>query len=978
MRKIAIIAVAVVVVVILVLALLPQFLDVNHYKPRIQAELQSRLGRTVSLGNIRASFLPPSLIVKDVSIGEDPRFGSGAFAKAQELDVRVALFPLLRKDLQVQSLRLVSPDINLIKNQAGQWNYASLGEGPAQPAQPSGQPSKPQPQPKPSGAKPSPEGQPGAAPKLSLDHLQIADGTLHYIDQKENVQNTYNNIDVTLDNFAPGKAFDVDGSVEIAGKSDQKIQVKGTAGPMSAGSAIIPFNGTVDLKQVSLGDLQKVANIAALQGYNGVASGSVKTKTKDGVIQAEGSLKIEDPQIKSVKLGYPITADFKVNDDMNRNVLRIDNGVIKLGPTPITIGGTINSGTTPAQLEVRVTTQGASLSEIARLAAATGTAFNAGMDVKGTLNADITARGATSNPALNGNLKASGIQISGGQIKQPISVSQIELAMTPTNISSNRFVAQTGGTQLNTQFALANYTSQAPQVNASVQTNNANVGELLSMASAYGVTAVEGWSGSGTITLNLNASGPLKNASAMVFNGNGALQNTVLNTTALTKPLNVRNANIKFSQNSMTLDNLQASLDQSNVNGNMSVHNFAAPQVQFALNIDKLDLAAMQNIVATPGQPVKRASFDLIPRAYAQKTTTEPSLITKATGSGVINVGVITYDQLVLNNVKSNVTLDHGIIRMSPLTSTLYGGQQTGEIILDTRTTPAAVTVSTKLQKVDANKLVSSMSSVKDTLYGLLAANTNATFRAASGSNFAQSLNGKLSLDLSDGRIAKVDMLNQLASIGKFLNAVPQQQQPFTALTKLTGTFNVVNGVAQTNDLRAVIPGANLAGNGTINLVNNALNMHVTAVMAKDFSQKVGGNNIGGFMQTALANNKGELVMPVIVTGTMDHPTFAPDVQAIAQMKLQNLVPSFGNPGSAASGILGQVLGGKNGGTANQPQNGLGGIIGAVTGQQQQSQQQPDQNQAQQQKQQQQPANPLGDILNQVMQGKKKKQPPPQ
>ena len=112
MRKIAIIAVAVVVVVILVLALLPQFLDVNHYKPRIQAELQSRLGRTVSLGNIRASFLPPSLIVKDVSIGEDPRFDSGAFAKAQELDVRVALFPLLRKDLQVQSLRLVSPDIS--------------------------------------------------------------------------------------------------------------------------------------------------------------------------------------------------------------------------------------------------------------------------------------------------------------------------------------------------------------------------------------------------------------------------------------------------------------------------------------------------------------------------------------------------------------------------------------------------------------------------------------------------------------------------------------------------------------------------------------------------------------------------------------------------------------------------------------------------------------------------------------------------
>src|SRR4051812_1194632 len=236
MRKFAIIAVAVCVVVVIVLALLPQFLDVNHYRPRIQAELQSRLGRPVSLGNIKASFLPPSLIVKDVVIGEDSRFGAGPFAKAQELDVRVALIPLLRKELEVKSLRLMNPEIELIKNQAGQWNYASLGEAPAQP---SGGPSQPQTPKKPSGATPQPGAQQGAAPQLTLNHLEIANGRLRFVDQKANLQNTYDNIDVTLDNFAPGKAFDVDAAVHIAGKGDQQIQVKGTAGPMASGSAMI-------------------------------------------------------------------------------------------------------------------------------------------------------------------------------------------------------------------------------------------------------------------------------------------------------------------------------------------------------------------------------------------------------------------------------------------------------------------------------------------------------------------------------------------------------------------------------------------------------------------------------------------------------------------------------------------------------------------------------------------------------------------
>jgi len=297
--------------------------------------------------------------------------------------------------------------------------------------------------------------------------------------------------------------------------------------------------------------------------------------------------------------------------------------------------------------------------------------------------------------------------------------------------------------------------------------------------------------------------------------------------------------------------------------------------------------------------------------------------------------------------VKSQVALDHGVIRLSPLTSTLYGGQQSGMIVLDTRVTPPAVSVSSKLQKVDANQLISSTTSLKQTIYGLLAANANTNFRASNADEVTRTLSGTLNLDLSNGRIAKIDVLNQLASIGRFLNPGLAPKQAFTAVTKLSGDFNVVNGLAQTNNLRVVIPGANLAATGNINLVSNALDLHVTAVLPKDFSQQVGGTGIGGFMQTALANKNGELVMPILITGTFDHPSFAPDVQQIAQMKLQNMLPSFGNPGNMTSGILGALLGNKN---QQQPANG---------------------NQTQQNQQQ---ANPLGDLLNQVLQPKKKKQ----
>jgi hypothetical protein len=136
-------------------------------------------------------------------------------------------------------------------------------------------------------------------------------------------------------------------------------------------------------------------------------------------------------------------------------------------------------------------------------------------------------------------------------------------------------------------------------------------------------------------------------------------------------------------------------------------------------------------------------------------------------------------------------------------------------------------------------------------------------------------------------------------------------------------------------------------------------------VLDKALSQQVGGNQIGGFMNTALANSQGELVLPVIVTGTFQHPMVTPDVQQIAQMKLQNLVPT--------SKSLGALFGNK-GGTSGQ-QGGIEGILGAVGGNKQQQPSSPgtSKNPAQPPQQNQ---GSWSDVLNQAL-GSKKPAPSP-
>jgi hypothetical protein len=228
-------------------------------------------------------------------------------------------------------------------------------------------------------------------------------------------------------------------------------------------------------------------------------------------------------------------------------------------------------------------------------------------------------------------------------------------------------------------------------------------------------------------------------------------------------------------------------------------------------------------------------------------------------------------------------------------------------------------------------------------------------------------------------------MLNQLATVGKFLGSPLTAPKGFTNMAQLSGNFDVKNGVAQTNNLKAVIDGGTLAATGLVNLADQSLNMHVTAVLQKAISQQVGGTGIGGYMNTALANNQGELVLPVILTGTFQHPQVAPDVQQLAQMKLKNLLPTSKNPGALSSGIVGAIMGkSQPGGAAagaQQQGGGLGGIVGAITGKQQtqQNQQQQPANPAvgNNSGQQQQQDNPLGNALGQILNRKKKDQPKP-
>ena len=536
-----------------------------------------------------------------------------------------------------------------------------------------------------------------------------------------------------MKDYAPGKPFSLDVAAHLPGTGSQTLQLSGKGGPINDAQLLnTPFSGSIKMNQVSLSGAQKFLNTAALQGTDAVLTGDTDFSNANGKISAKGSLKIENAVIHNVQVGYPITADFNVTDDLANDVIQISQGSIKLGSTPLSLNGTVNTRPNPSVVDVNVKASDASIDEAARLAAAFGVAFSPTAKISGRLTADVHAQGPTDHLALNGNVSGRNLEITGKDIPQAVRVPQIDLAMTPQEIRSNSFTATSGSTTLNGQIALSQYTGNSPNVDATLKTTNAKVGELLNIAKAYGVSGTEGMSGTGTISLDVHATGPIKNTDAMNFSGNGAIQNASLRTPQLTQPLNIKNVNMQFTQNSVNLTNLAASLGSTNASGNLSIANFQAPKLGFNLSVDKINVGELQKITASAG-PAKQkadATWSLVPTADATPAP-KPSFLSTATGGGTLAVGSIVYDKTNLTNVKSNVTLNHGVIQLSPVSGNVYGGQVNGAITIDTRPSIAAYAVNAKLTNVDNNQMLSAISNVKDTIYGTLASNVNITFRHA-------------------------------------------------------------------------------------------------------------------------------------------------------------------------------------------------------------------------------------------------------
>ncbi|HBY63848.1 MAG TPA: hypothetical protein DEH78_28820 [Solibacterales bacterium] len=391
--------------------------------------------------------------------------------------------------------------------------------------------------------------------------------------------------------------------------------------------------------------------------------------------------------------------------------------------------------------------------------------------------------------------------------------------------------------------------------------------------------------------------------------GSGKLTDASVPLAALKDPLRIATASLSFTNSSARLEGLEMQLGKSTLKGRLAMRNFSEPDLDFQGDLDRLNLMEMQALLNPAAGP-----------------SGGPSPLRKITGKGALAVGELDLGTLKLTNVRTDVTLDRGVIRLSPVRSELFGGLLEGDIAADTRPANPVITVKAALERADANKLLSSATSVRDVVFGLLGGTFDTRFELKPGEEIARSLTGQVRLNLAEGKLQGPNVLNQLATIGRFAG-LASAPDAFTSVAKMRAAMNIAGGVATAEELALDLGGATLGGTGTINLVDQKVSLRLLAVLGKEMTQRAGGNKIAGLLTTALANPQGELVIPALVSGTLAQPRFTPDAERVAQMKVRSLLPSTGTLGA----ILGGLKGKPQAPAAAQPAEPAPGSSGSLT-----------------------------------------------
>jgi len=424
--------VGIVVVVLLLIAIaLPFLINVNSFRPKLESELTEALGREVKVGNLSLSILSGSVSAEDLSIADDPAFSKDPFVRAKSLKVGVEVMPLIfSKKLHVTDITLDKPEIALLRDAAGKWNFSSLGNK--------------------SAATPKPASAPSSTPDLSVSKLDVKDGRLSVNRANSSIKpHVYDNVDISVRDFSPTSQFPFTITADLPAGGTAKLD--GKAGPINSSDvAASPIEAQMNVKGL---DLTASGFVDPSTGIAGIADFDGTLKSDGHVLRTSGTLKADKLKlaVKGTPATQAVTVKYATDYDLQKQGGTLTQGDVSLGKALAKLTGTYQSQGESTILNMKLNADGMPVDDLQAMLPALGIILPSGSKLQGgTLSVNVGITGPVDKLVIAGPIRLSQTKLQGFNLASKMSaISALSGAQTGSdtsiqNLSTDARVAPEG------------------------------------------------------------------------------------------------------------------------------------------------------------------------------------------------------------------------------------------------------------------------------------------------------------------------------------------------------------------------------------------------------------------------------------------------------------------------------------------------------------------------------------------------------
>jgi len=353
------------------------------------------------------------------------------------------------------------------------------------------------------------------------------------------------------------------------------------------------------------------------------------------------------------------------------------------------------------------------------------------------------------------------------------------------------------------------------------------------------------------------------------------------------------NINLKGDGEKVSVSPFSAKIDDSQVDAKLGITRFHDPIYSFDVKIDKLDA----DRYIAKGEPKAKSSED---------TPIDLSALKKLNAHGEASIGWLKLANVKTENVRLGLKAADGIATLSPFAANLYQGSMDGMLKVDARTTPS-IAFKQNMKNISIGPLLVDALN-NDMLSGSGTLNVDVTTQGGSVNALKKGLGGNAALSLADGALKGVDIAGSIRDLKSKVNVFKTKEADAdkskkTDFSELTATFTIKNGVAHNEDLAMKAPILRLAkgdSHGDIDIGNEKINYIAKPTIVKSLKGQ------GGADLDSLAG----IGIPMKITGPFSNPKYGLDFSAVATGLAQSqLLEKVGGEKGAA---VKELIGGEN------------------------------------------------------------------